>query len=89
MIKINSGLRLAAVLATALSLSACLSLDRREPMTPQSATDDDTHCRANGGPPGSDGYAQCLKNRDSARAVAVERADRTHRNLTERMRSGQ
>jgi hypothetical protein len=47
--------------------------------------DDDALCQKSAGPPGSNGYAACMKDRDVARAGSQARVDRAHRRVTEDM----
>ncbi len=73
------------LLATAvgLSLSACMQTAREQ--VEAAAVDDDALCQKSAGPPGSNGYAACMKDRDVARANSQARVDRAHRRVTEDM----
>ncbi len=79
------------MLAAGLALGGCSSFERHQ--APEAAAaaqaDDDAMCRANGVAPGSDAYVACRKNRDAQRGAAVDRLERGHRNLAERMLNGQ
>jgi hypothetical protein len=72
--------------AVGLSLAGCFQSAREQ--VEQTAVDDDALCQKNGGPPGSNGYAACMKDRDVAREGSRARLDRTHRNVTENMLNG-
>jgi hypothetical protein len=81
--------KLLPAVACALSLAACAQIAPQSPsVLAAAAVDDDTFCRANGGVPGSDGYARCLKERDIARAQEQRRGDRAHERMVEGMMSG-
>ncbi|HWW47802.1 MAG TPA: hypothetical protein VNZ94_08200 [Xanthobacteraceae bacterium] len=72
-------------------LGGCAQLERHSSpaAVANAGQDDDAFCVANGGPQGSDAYVECRKNRDHRRGAAENRIERTHRNLSERMLSGQ
>jgi hypothetical protein len=76
------------LLATAvgLSLAGCMQTAREQ--AEAAVVDDDALCQKNAGPPGSNGYAACMKDRDVARAGSQARVDRAHRNVTESMLNG-
>jgi hypothetical protein len=84
-------LLLAGFASAGLALAGCSSFERHQ--APEAAAaaqaDDDTVCRANGVAPGSDAYVACRKNRDARRGNTVDRLERGHRNLAERMLNGQ
>lgn len=71
------------ILAIGLSLAGCLQTAREEMAA--AANDDDVFCQRNAGPPGSNPYAACLKDRDIARSNRQARMDRTHRRVSEDM----
>jgi hypothetical protein len=74
------------VLAGALVLSACAQISPPSPAAvAQAEADDDAYCRSNGGEPGSNGYAACMKDRDAARSAQAARMDRTHQRLSDDM----
>ena len=72
--------RLVALIFAALSLAACATR-ADAPAYAGLSQDDDSYCRANGGPPGSSQYVTCRKDRDVQRSDAVTRADRQQRDL--------
>ena len=75
-----------AVATAALLMTGCAQFERNQPVA--NVVDDDAYCRANGGQPGSPGYAACLKDRDVAAsrgAGSNSRIERAHRNLAEDM----
>lgn len=67
------------------ALSACAQIGR-ETATAAAPADDDAYCR-NSGPPGSDAFAACVKNRDVSREQSQARRDRTHRRVADDMLS--
>jgi hypothetical protein len=72
---------------TALALVSCA---RRGELpasaNPSLAENDDTFCRAGGQvAPGSPQYVACIRDRDSQRATAIDRADKKQRDLGEYM----
>lgn len=69
-----------------LSLAGCFQSAREQ--VEAAAVDDDALCQKNAGPPGSNAYASCMKDRDVARANSQARIDRAHRNVTESMLNG-
>lgn len=79
-------LKFLMTIAVGLSLAGCFQSAREQSET--AAVDDDALCQKNGGPPGSNGYAACMKDRDVAREGSRARLDRTHRNVTESMLNG-
>jgi hypothetical protein len=72
--------------AVGLSLAGCFQSAREQ--AEAAAVDDDALCQKNGGPPGSNGYAACMKDRDVQRSSSQARIDRAHRNVTESMLNG-
>jgi hypothetical protein len=69
-----------------LLLSACAQIAPSSPAVVAAAeADDDAYCRSNAGPPGSNAYAACLKDRDAVRTAAQSRMDRTHSRLVDDM----
>jgi len=72
--------------AVGLSLAGCFQSAREQ--VEAAAVDDDALCQKNAGPPGSNAYAACMKDRDVARAGSQARIDRAHRNVTENMLNG-
>jgi hypothetical protein len=72
--------------AVGLSLAGCMQTAREQ--AEAAVVDDDALCQKNAGPPGSNGYAACMKDRDVARAGSQARIDRAHRNVTEGMLNG-
>ena len=81
---------LCLVAACAALLAGCAEISPRAAVAEAeaAAVDDDAYCRSNGGPPGSNGYATCLKDRDAARARQQTRVDRTHTRLIDSMMNG-
>ena len=73
-------------IAVGLSLAGCMQTAREQ--AEAAVVDDDALCQKSGGPPGSNGYAACMKDRDVARAGSQARVDRAHRNVTESMLNG-
>ncbi|WP_024505924.1 hypothetical protein [Bradyrhizobium sp. ARR65] len=73
-----------ALTLIALSLTACASR-YDAPMSAGLSEDDDTYCRANGGPAGSPQYVACRRDRDVQRSNAITRADKKQRDLGEWM----
>jgi hypothetical protein len=69
-----------------LSMAGCMQTAREQAQT--AVVDDDALCQKSAGPPGSNGYAACMKDRDVARANSQARVDRAHRNVTESMLNG-
>ena len=76
-------IRILLPVALGLSLAGCMQTAREQAET--AVVDDDALCQKRGGPPGSSGYAACMKDRDVARANSQARVDRAHRNVTEDM----
>jgi hypothetical protein len=72
--------------AVGLSLAGCMQTAREQ--AEAAVVDDDALCQKNAGPPGSNGYAACMKDRDVARGNSQARVDRAHRNVTESMLNG-
>ena len=73
-------------LAAGLMLASCAQAERPSPMASAQATsDDDAFCRSNGGAPGSNGYAACIKEREVARAGQEGRMDRAHQRMADDM----
>ena len=75
------------VLLMALALASCA---RRGELpasaNPSLAENDDTFCRAGGTvAPGSPQYVACVRDRDSQRANAIDRADKKQRDLGQYM----
>ena len=52
------------------------------------AAEDAAFCRSNGGPPGSNEYAACMKERDLARGEQERRLDRAHQRMVDGMLNG-
>lgn len=75
--------KLLLTLAVGLSLAGCMQTARQHAET--AVVDDDALCQKNAGPPGSNAYAACMKDRDVARANSQARVDRAHRRVTEDM----
>lgn len=75
--------RLLLTIVVGVSLAACMQTSRETATAP--AVDDDAFCQRNAGPPGSNPYAACMKDRDVAREQSQARVDRAHRNVTEDM----
>jgi hypothetical protein len=74
------------LLAAGLFLAACAQIAPQSPAVVAAAeADDDAYCRRSGGPPGSDGYAACLKERDASRHATQGRMDRTHQRMVDDM----
>ena len=73
-------------IAVGLSLAGCFQSGRE--VAEAAAVDDDALCQKNGGPPGSNGYAACMKDRDVQRPSSQARIDRAHRNVAEQMLNG-
>jgi hypothetical protein len=73
-------------IAVGLSLAGCMQTAREQ--VEAAAVDDDALCQKSAGPPGSNAYAACMKDRDVARAGSQARVDRAHRNVTESMLNG-
>lgn len=72
-----------------LSLAGCFqSAQSARDEAQAAAVDDDALCQKNAGPPGSNAYAACLKNRDVLRESSRAGRDRAHRNVTEQMLNG-
>jgi hypothetical protein len=71
---------LLVLIFAALSLAACAT-GSDAPAHTGLSQDDDSYCRAKGGPPGSSQYVTCRKDRDVQRSDAVTRADREQRDL--------
>ena len=63
-----------AEIAVGLSLAGCFQSAREQ--AEAAAVDDDALCQKNGGPPGSNGYAACMKDRDVQRSSSQARIDR-------------
>jgi hypothetical protein len=78
--------KLLLAIAIGLSLAGCMQTAREQ--VEAAVVDDDALCQKNAGPPGSNGYAACMKDRDVARAGSQARVDRAHRNVTESMLNG-
>ena len=79
-------LRFWSILAWTMLISGCAQIAPQSPAVVAAAVaDDEAFCRANAGPPGSNAYAACLKERDVARAEQDRRMDRTHQRLVEDM----
>jgi hypothetical protein len=78
--------KLLLAIAIGLSLAGCMQTAREQ--AEAAVVDDDALCQKNAGPPGSNGYAACMKDRDVARAGSQARVDRAHRNVTESMLNG-
>lgn len=74
---------LTALLLASLALASCAR--RTDIPVSDLGDNDDAICRANGVAVGSAEYASCLKNRDTQRVNAINRADRAQRNLGEYM----
>jgi hypothetical protein len=66
-----------------LSLAGCLQTAREQ--AEAAVVDDDATCQKSAGPPGSNGYAACMKDRDVARAGSQAKVDRAHRRVSEDM----
>lgn len=66
-----------------LSLAGCMQSAREQ--AEAAVVDDDALCQKNAGPPGSNPYAACMKDRDVARAGSQARMDRAHRRVSEDM----
>ena len=74
------------VVATALLLTACAQIAPQSPAVVAAAeADDDAYCRGTAGPPGSNAYAACLKDRDAVRTAGQSRMDRTHQRMVDDM----
>jgi hypothetical protein len=78
--------RLLLTVLVGLSLAGCLQTAREELAT--AVTDDDALCQKNAGPPGSNAYAACMKDRDVQRSQSQARMDRSHRRVSEDMLNG-
>lgn len=78
--------RLLLTILLGLSLAGCLQTAREELAAAQ--TDDDALCQKNAGPPGSNAYAACMKDRDVQRSDRQARMDRSHRRVSEDMLNG-
>jgi hypothetical protein len=78
--------KLLLTIAVGLALAGCMQTAREQ--AEAAVVDDDVLCQKSGGPPGSNGYAACMKDRDVARAGSQARVDRAHRNVTESMLNG-
>jgi hypothetical protein len=78
------------VVTCAVLLAGCAQISPRAAVAEAeaAAVDDEAFCRGNGGPPGSNGFAACMKDRDAMRAQQAARADRTHNRLVEGMLNG-
>lgn len=79
-------LRVLLTILVGLSLAGCLQTAREE--LAAAVTDDDALCQKNAGPPGSNPYAACMKDRDVARSQSQARMDRSHRRVSEDMLNG-
>jgi hypothetical protein len=78
--------KLLFAVATGLLLAACAQIAPQSPAVVAAAeADDDAYCRSNAGPPGSNAYAACLKDRDAVRSAAQNRMDRTHQRMVDDM----
>ena len=73
-------------IAVGLSLAGCFQSAREQ--VEAAVVDDDALCQKNAGPPGSNPYAACMKDRDVARSNSQSRIDRTHRRVSEDMLNG-
>ena len=78
--------RLLLTVLVGFSLAGCLQTAREELAT--AVTDDDALCQKNAGPPGSNPYAACMKDRDVQRSQRQARMDRSHRRVSEDMLNG-
>ena len=85
-----ASLGLWSALLCAFLLAGCAQLSPQSAVAQAetAAVDDEGFCRSNGGPPGSNGFAACMKDRDAARARQQARADRTHTRMIEGMLNG-
>ena len=78
--------KLLLTIAVGLSLAGCFQSAREQAQA--AAVDDDALCQKNGGPPGSNGYAACMRDSDVQRSNSQARIDRAHRNVSESMLNG-
>jgi hypothetical protein len=78
--------RILLTIIAGLALAGCLQTGREE--VAAAASDDDAYCQRQAGPPGSDGYAACMKDRDVQRSQSQARMDRSHRRVSEDMLNG-
>jgi hypothetical protein len=75
--------KLLLTIIVGLSLAGCMQTAREQ--VEAAVVDDDALCQKNAGPPGSNAYAACMKDRDVARAGSQARMDRAHRRVSEDM----
>jgi hypothetical protein len=80
--RVTTPLTLLAILVS-VPLGGCLQTGRE--VAAAAAVDDDALCQKNAGPPGSNPYAACMKDRDVQRSQSVARTDRAHRRVAEDM----
>ena len=73
-----------ALLLVVPLLAGCLERGNSV-MVNANGDDDDAFCRANGVVSGSKEYVACRKDRDAQRSAALERSDRSQRDLGEYM----
>lgn len=78
--------RLLLAILVSFSLVGCLQTAREQ--VEAAAVDDDALCHRSAGPPGSNAYAACMKDRDVQRSQSQARMDRSHRRVSEDMLNG-
>ena len=74
--------KLLLTIIVGLTLAGCMQTAREQ--VEAAVVDDDALCQKNAGPPGSNAYAACMKDRDVARAGSQARMDRAHTGLSRR-----